>query len=291
MPVYRLDERLVFPPPQRGPRRGPIAVGGDLRPARLLLAYSMGIFPWQGDPLHWHSPDPRMVLLVEDLRVSRSLAKTIRRGVYRAHPGHGLPRRDDGLRHGRHGRARTVPGSPRAWSTRTASCTSAESPTPWRSGSATPSSAGSTASRSGRRSSASRCSRSERDASKVAFVRLVEQLRRWKIPLVDCQVHTPHLALARRHRVAARPLPRGAAPGPRGPTRLGPWRFDATGRSERQRRGEPPGAGRRAHSRTSRKSAGRGLARTSRRPLSGCGRTRPEACSIGRRRARRDEPP
>jgi leucyl/phenylalanyl-tRNA--protein transferase len=45
MPVYRLDDRLVFPPPDRGPRRGPIAVGGDLRPERLLLAYSMGIFP------------------------------------------------------------------------------------------------------------------------------------------------------------------------------------------------------------------------------------------------------
>ena len=67
MPVYRLDERLLFPPPERGPRRGPIAVGGDLRPERLLLAYSMGIFPWQGEPLHWHSPDPRMVLLADEL--------------------------------------------------------------------------------------------------------------------------------------------------------------------------------------------------------------------------------
>jgi leucyl/phenylalanyl-tRNA--protein transferase len=83
MPVYRLDERLVFPPPERGPRWGPIAVGGDLRPERLLLAYSMGIFPWQGDPLHWHSPDPRMVLLVEDLRVARSLGKTMRQGRFR----------------------------------------------------------------------------------------------------------------------------------------------------------------------------------------------------------------
>jgi leucyl/phenylalanyl-tRNA--protein transferase len=45
MRVYRLDERLLFPPPEGGPRRGPIAIGGDLRPERLLLAYSMGIFP------------------------------------------------------------------------------------------------------------------------------------------------------------------------------------------------------------------------------------------------------
>ena len=83
MPVYRLDDRLVFPPAERGPRWGPIAVGGDLRPERLLLAYSMGIFPWQGDPLHWHSPDPRMVLLVDELRVTQSLAKTLRQGRFR----------------------------------------------------------------------------------------------------------------------------------------------------------------------------------------------------------------
>ena len=44
-------------------------MGGDLRPERLLLAYSMGIFPWQGEPLHWHSPDPRMVLLADELVV------------------------------------------------------------------------------------------------------------------------------------------------------------------------------------------------------------------------------
>ena len=72
MPVYRLSERLVFPPPELGPRRGPIAVGGDLRPERLLLAYSMGIFPWQGDPLHWHSPDPRLVLLADELHMRES---------------------------------------------------------------------------------------------------------------------------------------------------------------------------------------------------------------------------
>ena len=76
MRVYRLDDRLLFPPPEEGPPHGPIAVGGDLRPERLLLAYSMGIFPWQGEPLHWHSPDPRMVLLTDELHVTRSLRRT-----------------------------------------------------------------------------------------------------------------------------------------------------------------------------------------------------------------------
>ena len=72
MPVYRLDERLLFPPRSADRGAGPIAVGGDLRPERLLLAYSMGIFPWQGEPLHWHSPDPRMVLLGGRARASRA---------------------------------------------------------------------------------------------------------------------------------------------------------------------------------------------------------------------------
>ena len=83
MRVYRLDDRLLFPPPEEGPPHGPIAVGGDLRPERLLLAYSMGIFPWQGEPLHWHSPDPRMVLLTDELHVTRSLRRAQKKRPYR----------------------------------------------------------------------------------------------------------------------------------------------------------------------------------------------------------------
>src|SRR5207253_2487984 len=64
---------------------GLLAVGGDLRPERLLLAYRSGIFPWysEGQPILWHSPDPRMVLVTRDLEVPRSLRKTIRRQRYR----------------------------------------------------------------------------------------------------------------------------------------------------------------------------------------------------------------
>jgi leucyl/phenylalanyl-tRNA--protein transferase len=84
MPVFRLDERLSFPPPEMADRDGLLAVGGDLRPERLLLAYSRGIFPWYGEghPILWHSPDPRMVLPIAQLRVPRSLAKAMRRTSY-----------------------------------------------------------------------------------------------------------------------------------------------------------------------------------------------------------------
>ncbi len=75
MPVYRLGTELFFPPPEAAEPGGLLAVGGDLAPERLLLAYAQGIFPWyeEGLPILWHSPDPRMVLLPGDLRISRSL--------------------------------------------------------------------------------------------------------------------------------------------------------------------------------------------------------------------------
>jgi leucyl/phenylalanyl-tRNA--protein transferase len=80
MPVYRLIDQSVFPPPELAEPGGLLAVGGDLAPPRLLLAYSMGIFPWynEGDPILWWSPDPRCILDPAELRVSRSLARTLR---------------------------------------------------------------------------------------------------------------------------------------------------------------------------------------------------------------------
>jgi leucyl/phenylalanyl-tRNA--protein transferase len=64
---------------------GLVGIGGDLRPVTLLRAYSDGVFPWfsQGDPILWWSPDPRSVIELDGLHVSRSLARTIRRGKFR----------------------------------------------------------------------------------------------------------------------------------------------------------------------------------------------------------------
>jgi leucyl/phenylalanyl-tRNA--protein transferase len=72
----------AFPPVERALRRpnGLLAAGGDLSPQRLLAAYRQGIFPWysQGEPILWWSPDPRMVLFPQELKISRSLAKRLR---------------------------------------------------------------------------------------------------------------------------------------------------------------------------------------------------------------------
>ena len=84
MPVFRLTQQLAFPPPHLATKEGLLAVGGDLHPERLLLAYKQGIFPWysEGEPILWWSPDPRLVLFPEELNVSRSLRKTIRKSIY-----------------------------------------------------------------------------------------------------------------------------------------------------------------------------------------------------------------
>ncbi len=76
MPVFRLpDDEIVFPHPELADPNGILAVGGDLSPDRLLLAYEWGIFPWfnPGEPILWWSPDPRFVLFPDELKIAKSM--------------------------------------------------------------------------------------------------------------------------------------------------------------------------------------------------------------------------
>ena len=84
MPVYQLSEDLAFPSPHLASKEGLLAVGGDLTRTRLLLAYSSGIFPWysENEPILWWSPDPRLVLYPDELKISRSLSKIIKKSAY-----------------------------------------------------------------------------------------------------------------------------------------------------------------------------------------------------------------
>jgi leucyl/phenylalanyl-tRNA--protein transferase len=84
MTIFALDEQLVFPAPYLADKSGLLAVGGDLSSARLLLAYSCGIFPWNhpDDPHLWWSPDPRCVLRPNQVHISRSMAKKIARADF-----------------------------------------------------------------------------------------------------------------------------------------------------------------------------------------------------------------
>jgi leucyl/phenylalanyl-tRNA---protein transferase len=74
-----LDEHLWFPQPEEADEEGLLAIGGDLSPERLLLAYKNGIFPWyEGKVPLWWNPDPRFVLFPEELKVSKSMKQVLR---------------------------------------------------------------------------------------------------------------------------------------------------------------------------------------------------------------------
>lgn len=83
-PVPLLTEAMVFPAPELAGPEGLLAVGGDLRPERLLLAYRKGIFPWFNEDslILWWSPDPRMVLYPEELKISKSMRSVMRKGRF-----------------------------------------------------------------------------------------------------------------------------------------------------------------------------------------------------------------
>jgi leucyl/phenylalanyl-tRNA--protein transferase len=77
MPVFRLTDQIQFPPTDLAEENGLLAIGGDLKPERLIMAYSRGIFPWysQGDPLLWWFTAPRLVIFPDEFRIPRRLAR------------------------------------------------------------------------------------------------------------------------------------------------------------------------------------------------------------------------
>jgi len=227
VPVYQLTGELKFPSPEYAEPNGLLAVGGDLGLERLLLAYSMGIFPWYEDglPILWHSPDPRMILLPDGLRVSRSLRRTMRDRTFEI-------RLDSDFEAVIRACARAPrEGQDGTWITAEMidgyQCLHelgyAHSAEAWLDGELVGGLYG---------VSLGGCFFGESmfavraNASKVAFVTLVEQLARWEFDLIDCQVHTSHLA-----RFGATEWPRSRflsvlEKSRAKRTRRGSWRFD-----------------------------------------------------------------
>ena len=85
MLIFQLGEEIDFPPVELATDIGILAIGGDLSPERLLMAYKSGIFPWysEGEPILWWSPDPRFVLFPGELRISRSMRKVLKKNIFR----------------------------------------------------------------------------------------------------------------------------------------------------------------------------------------------------------------
>lgn len=79
-----LSKKLIFPNAETASQEGIVAIGGDLFSQRLILAYKSGIFPWynEGEPIIWYSPNPRMVLFPQDLKISKSMRKVLSDNIF-----------------------------------------------------------------------------------------------------------------------------------------------------------------------------------------------------------------
>lgn len=193
--IFRLPREIVFPEPALAEPTGLLAVGGDLSPERLLVAYASGIFPWfeETQPILWWSPDPRLVLLPDALHVPRSLAKVMRRGTYEV-------RTDTAFAEVIERCAAVVrPDQEGTWITEDMQAAYvrlhelgwAHSAEAWKDGELV---GGLYGVGLGSAFFGESMFAEAPDASKVAFVTLVQDLRARGCDLVDCQVRTEHLA-------------------------------------------------------------------------------------------------
>ena len=172
---------------------GLLAAGGDLSPQRLLEAYSRGIFPWfeEGQPVLWWSPDPRMVLFPQDLRVSKSLQKTLNKSYYTVTC-------DEAFAEVIASCSQPRGGSPGTWITAEMQAAythlfkagHAHSVEVWRDGELI---GGLYGVALGQLFFGESMFSFESNSSKIALVNLVKQLHRWNYKLIDCQVSSEHL--------------------------------------------------------------------------------------------------
>lgn len=226
--LHRYD--LRFPSVEQATPEGLLAVGGDLRPERLLAAYRRGIFPWynEGEPILWWSPDPRAVLFPEKLHVPRSLQKRLRQNRFTA-------TLDTCFQQVMEECAGPRPQYPEGGTwitddmldayTRLHELGYAHSVETWQDNRLVGGLYG--VAIGGAFFAESMFTRVD-DASKVALVRLVRQLAAWNFRLIDCQQSSPHVI-----RFGAEEIPRSdflnqLIEALNTPDRRGRWVFDET---------------------------------------------------------------
>ena len=227
MPIFRLVDEPIFPPPDYADPSGLLAVGGDLSKERLLEAYRLGIFPWYSDaqPILWWSPDPRLVLDLKDFKISRSLSKTLKKGVFQVTFDHAFEEVIQACA--------VVPRAAQngTWITEEMQeayinlhgLGYAHSVESWFGGKLAGGLYGVSL---GKAFFGESMFRLKTDASKVALATLVEKLKSWDFHFIDSQMTTEHMV-----RLGAKELPRRIflkrlQSALRHPTRRGRWRID-----------------------------------------------------------------
>ena len=193
--MYRLTDALLFPSPEQASAEGIVAVGGDLQPERVMLAYRKGIFPWfeSDDFLLWWSPDPRMVLFLDQLKISKSMRTVLRKKRFEVTFNKAFDQVVEACakvkRFGQNGTWIT-PGLMEVYSTLHTQG-HAHSVEVWEEGSLV---GGLYGIDLGTVFCGESMFSKSSNASKVALIFLVKELKKNKYELIDCQVPTQHLA-------------------------------------------------------------------------------------------------
>ncbi len=223
-----LEPDQPFPPLQRALRQpnGLLAAGADLSIPRLVDAYRRGIFPWYsaGEPILWWSPDPRMVLYPSEIRISRSLSKTLRRRAYSITADRAFDQVVAACRAPRPGQDGTwITGEMVAAYRALHAAGIAHSIETWRGDDLA---GGLYGIAIGRAFFGESMFARAPDASKTALVALSRQLQRWSFGVIDCQMTTAHLASMGAREISRREFARQLSELVDYQGVPGPWRLD-----------------------------------------------------------------
>ena len=193
MPIFALSDDIIFPPVHLAEDNGIVAVGGDLSPERLMAAYAQGIFPWysEGDPIIWWSPDPRFVLFPNELQVSKTMRQVLKRNLFQITVDKNFSGVILGCQQPRkHERGTWITEEMMAAYVKLHELGIAHSVEAWQSGKLAGGLYG---------LSLGKCFFGESmftrvsNASKAAFITLLQRLAGMEFLIVDCQVYTGHL--------------------------------------------------------------------------------------------------
>jgi leucyl/phenylalanyl-tRNA--protein transferase len=193
MALFVLDKELAFPPVDLAGPDGLLAMGGDLSPERLLLAYRSGIFPWyEGEPILWWCPDPRFILFPDELKVSKNMKPLLKKNEFEFSINKAFPE----VIH--HCKKIVRPGQEGTWITdevenafiKMFELGYAHSAEVWKDGELA---GGLYGIKLGKVFFGESMFSRQSNASRFAFIRYVQHLQQEGIQLIDCQIYTEYL--------------------------------------------------------------------------------------------------